>query len=317
MKQSRALVTGASGRIGTELLKILSSENFETYALSSRKNVNFPKNVKHINYDRNQQDFSHLPEVDVIFHLSAQTSAYTARENVSKDIQSNLLTTVKLLEKVSRFLNPPVMIHAGSITQYGVKEQECLSEKTNLNPETFYDVSKIATEFYLQQYLNEGIISNFISLRLPNVYGKSQQDSKTDRGFVDQTIHKAITGQAIKLYGDGRYLRDYLHVSDAAQAFIATFIWEKNLSANFYNIGTGIGTTILECVEIICEKSRMLTGKESQLMFEQFPENSYPIERRNSVSDSTEFRKGTGWIHKIALDIGIQREIEDAIKNLQ
>jgi nucleoside-diphosphate-sugar epimerase len=317
MKRTRVLVTGASGRIGTELLKILSADTFELHAVSSSNGVNFAKNVNHVYFDRNLQDFSRLPEVDVIFHLSAQTSAYTARKDVSKDIESNLLSTVRMLEKVSKFMKPPVLIHAGSITQYGVKEQLSLNEKAKVIPETFYDASKTATELYLKQYLNEGVISNFISLRLPNVYGSSREGAKSDRGFLDQTIQKAITGEVIKLYGDGKYVRDYLHVSDAAQAFLEAFIWEKNLSQNFYNIGTGIGTTILDCVKIICEKSKMLTGKESNLKFEEFPEHSYPIERRNSVSDSSEFRNKTSWRHKIALEIGIQCEIQEAIQNLQ
>jgi UDP-glucose 4-epimerase len=317
MKQSRVLVTGASGRIGTELLKILSAETFELHALSSSNGDNFAKSVNHIHFDRNLKDFSCLPEVDAIFHLSAQTSAYTARNNVAEDIESNLLSTVKMLEKVSKFSKPPVLIHAGSITQYGVKEQLILNEKTEVIPETFYDAGKSASELYLKQYLNEGIISNFISLRLPNVYGSSQDGANSDRGFLDQTIRKAISGQVIRLYGDGKYVRDYLHVSDAAHAFVEAFIWEKKLSENYYNIGTGIGTTILDCVKLICEKSKMLTGKVPELKFEEFPERSYPIERRNSVSDSTEFRSKTTWGHKIPLEIGIQREIQGALQNLQ
>jgi UDP-glucose 4-epimerase len=308
----KALVTGASGKIGIELVSKLVELGFSVVALSSRNSFEKMQKVSFISHDWSQKFEYRLPDVDVIFHLASQTSAYVARQNISKDIETNLLNTVSILEAASRFRKAPIFIFAGSMTQYGIQASNPINESVPLAPITFYDTAKISSEIYIQQFARENMISKGISLRLANIYGNSKVDSDADRGFLDKSITKAIHGEEITVYGDGNYIRDYLHVTDAAEAFIKTFFNSWQLSDNVYNIGTGIGTSIIESLEMIVWKAHQLSGRRSRIVHVDFPEGAYSIEQRNSISDSSRFRNATEWLPKVKLMNGIEKTLENA-----
>ena len=98
-------------------------------------------------------------------------------------------------------------------------EQEAINEECLINPQTFYDVGKLANEMYLEQYVREGRLKSCITLRLSNIYGAHQISTENERGFLDRCIWNAINGANLNMYGDGNYLRDYLHIEDAVEAF--------------------------------------------------------------------------------------------------
>lgn len=307
----KALVTGASGKIGMELVTKLVKSGFSVYALSSKNNFEKIQEVTVILHNWSQKFTGQLPDVDVIFHLASQTSAYKARQDISIDIETNLLSTVSILEAASRFKKAPMVISAGSMTEYGIQSSSLISEDVPLQPLTFYDTAKISSELYIQQFARENMISKGITLRLANIYGNSVLDKGADRGFLDKTIAKAIYGESINVYGGGNFLRDYLHVTDAAEAFLMTFLNSSKLPETAYNIGTGKGTSIIETLEIIVEKANQLTGLRSPIVHSDFPQDSYSIERRNSIADSSRFRNATTWAPKINLMEGIQKTLED------
>lgn len=307
----KALVTGASGKIGMELVSKLVKLGFSVYALSSKDSFEKTEEVTIIPHNWSQRFTGQLPDVDVIFHLACQTSAYKARENISNDIETNLLSTVSILEAASRIKKVPIIIFAGSMTEYGIPSSSHIDEDVPLEPLTFYDTAKISSEIYIQQFARENMISKGITLRLANIYGNSVLDKGADRGFLDKTITKAIHGETITVYGGGNFLRDYLHVTDAAEAFLMTFLNSSQLSDNVYNIGTGKGTSIIETLEMIVEKANQLTGLRSPIVHADFPQDSYIIERRNSIADSSRFRNATEWAPKVNLMDGIQKTLED------
>jgi len=306
----KALVTGASGKIGMELVTKLVKLGFSVYALSSKNSFKEIPEVTVIPHNWSQKFTGQLPDVDVIFHLASQTSAYKARQNISNDTETNLLNTVSILEAASRFEKAPMFIFAGSMTEYGMQSSSHIGEDVPLQPLTFYDTAKISSELYIQQFARENMISRGVTLRLANIYGNSVLDKGADRGFLDKTITKAIYGETITVYGGGNFIRDYLHVTDAADAFLMTFLNSSQLSDSVYNIGTGKGTSIIETLEMIVEKANQLTGLRSPIVHADFPQDSYSIERRNSIADSSRFRNTTKWAPKINLMEGIQKTLE-------
>ena len=307
----KALVTGASGKIGMELVTKLVKFGISVYALSSKNSFREKQEVIVIPHNWSQKFSGQLPDVDVIFHLASQTSAYKARQNISNDIETNLLSTVSILEAASCLKVAPMFISAGSMTEYGLQPSSHIDEDVPLQPLTFYDTAKISSELYIQQFARENMISKGITLRLANIYGNSVLDKGVDRGFLDKTITRAIYGETITVYGGGNFLRDYLHVTDAAEAFLMTFLNSSQLSDSVYNIGTGKGTSIIETLEMIVEKANQLTGLRSPIVHADFPQDSYSIERRNSIGDSSRFRNATKWVPKVDLMEGIQKTLED------
>ena len=311
----KALVTGASGKIGNNLVKKLVSEGIHVYALTSKDSFKKMPGVTSIVHSWEKPINFSLPEVDVIFHLASQTSAYVARQDVSEDIRANLSTTVSILEATSHLISPPIFIFAGSMSEYGMSEFSKIDETVKISPRTFYDTAKICSEFYIEQFAREGIISKGITLRLSNVYGGTYISPEVDRGFIDKSIRNTIIGEPLILYGDGIYIRDYIYISDIVEAFYNGYIKSEDLLNNVYNIGTGQGTSVYGCLELIASIAKNITGKDFYIVKKDFPEDAYDIEKRNSVVDSTAFSRSTGWQSKVSLENGLIKTMETAWVN--
>jgi len=311
-----ALVTGASGHIGIRLVEKLVAMDWQVFAVSRQNSFSGLKGVTHLPHSWElPMDFD-LPEVDVVYHLASQTSSYVARSNIVADVRSNLLGTVSLLDGIAHTNSRPVFIFTGSMTEYGMVEKDFIDESTPLNPQTFYDSAKIATQIYAEQFAREGWLSKSITLRLPNVYGNTSSKQNLDRGFLDRSIWRALSGEPLTYFGSGEYRRDFLHIEDVVEALVAAFTHSEGLSEAVFNIGTGIGTSIRDALILVANKTEDMTGKRVRIEQAVFPENLYQIEKRNSMVDANLFRTLTGWQPKIAFEDGISGSILKAWKAL-
>jgi len=313
---TKVLVTGASGQIGSRLARKLMNHGADVYALSTTNSFENEPRIKYIKKTRGESIVEELPEIDLVFHLASQTSAYIARASVSKDIQTNLLDSIHLIEKLSHQSTPPDLIYAGSMTAYGMGQQEAINEECLINPQTFYDVGKLANEMYLEQYVREGRLKSCITLRLSNIYGAQQISTRSERGFLDRCIWNAIEGRNLNVYGDGDYLRDYLHIEDAVEAFYSAGKIASKTGIEVFNIGTAKGTTLKSALQQIADGANILTGKESRLIEMEFPEAAYNIEKRHSIADPSSFMNQTGWVASIEFNEGLRRELVQAFSQL-
>ena len=113
------------------------------------------------------------------------------------------------------------------------------------------------------------------------------------------------------VYGDGKYARDYLHISDASDAFVYAFKESSKLHNNFYNIGTGVGTSIISCLELLIDEAKKITNSRSHIEYRDFPTSAYAVEKRNSVADSKSFTNATGWSPRLTLKNGLSKALEE------
>jgi UDP-glucose 4-epimerase len=306
-----ALITGASGHLGSLLVSELTKEGWSIFAVSRRDSFTHLSNVTHIPHEWSNSIAFEIPRVDTVFHLAAQTSAYKARENVAEDIHSNVVGTVNLLESIARSNVKPVFIFTGSMTEYGMTSTYPVDEKVPLSPQTFYDAAKITTEMYAEQFVREGWLSKSITLRLSNVYGSHSRAQGVDRGFLDRSILKALTGEPLFFFGSGEYVRDFLHVDDVISALISAALHVDDLDSSVFNIGTGFGTTIKSALALIAKEAENLTGSPVQVNQGVFPVDSYAIERRNSIANSQVFREATGWTPKVEFRTGVKEGLKE------
>lgn len=311
-----ALITGASGRLGSLLVSELSKKGWSVFAVSRRDSFSHLSNVTHIPHEWGKSIAFEIPRVDTVFHLAAQTSAYKAREDVVDDIHSNVVGTVHLLESIARSNIKPVFIFTGSMTEYGLTSTDPVDEKVPLSPQTFYDAAKITTEIYAEQFVREGWLSKSFTLRLSNVYGSHSREQGADRGFLDRSILKAITGEPLSFFGSGEYVRDFLHIDDVISALISAALYLDDFDSSVFNIGTGSGTTIKSALALIAKEAENLTGSPVQVNQGVFPVNSYAIERRNSIANSQVFREATGWMPKVEFRNGVREGLKGAWSEL-
>ena len=305
----KALVTGASGHLGSRLVRKLDQQGWSVFALSSQDSFTSLPRVKHIPHKWDESLSIDIPEVDVVFHLAAQTSAYGARNNVTADISSNLIATVELLEKIVQLQSNPFIIFTGSMTEYGMTSEHPIDERVPLNPQTFYECAKIATQIYAEQFVREGWLSKSITLRLPNVYGDISKEQRVDRGFLDRSMVKALAGETLTYFGSGDYVRDFLHIDDVISALITAANYARDLKLNAYNLGTGKGTTIKEALRIIATQAQELTGVPVSITHSEFPIDAYEIEKRNSIANAESFRVATGWKPTTYFEEGVRQTL--------
>lgn len=300
-----ALVTGASGKIGKNLIAHLLLQKWTVIAISSQPTKIKNENLTWIQISWEKLHEIVLPKIDVVYHLAGQNNAYIARNNVSEDIQSNLILTVNLLEALKKNSIKPLFITLGSATEYGSRNKDEITENSNAAPETFYEVAKISTRNYVEQYEREGIIRKSVSLRITNIYGMSKSIGDNDRGFIDDSIYRSIQSLDITCFGSGDFLRDYLHINDLVEALATTFLRESSLKSNVYNLSFGESHTVIQVLEKIQNLAKNRLNSTSKIINIDFPSNKYAIEKRNSKVNSKKFREESRWEPFLNIENGL------------
>ena len=156
--------------------------------------------------------------VDIVLHLVSTTLPKSSNDDPIYDVQSNVVATLQMLNAmVAHNVRKIVFISSGG-TVYGNPMYLPIDEKHPTDPLVSYGITKLAIEKYLQMYSHlYGIRA--ITLRVANPYGERQR-IETAQGAVGVFLHHALKGLPIEIWGDGSVTRDYIHVSDVAEAFV-------------------------------------------------------------------------------------------------
>jgi nucleoside-diphosphate-sugar epimerase len=306
----RILLTGSNGRLGRKVAQALSESGYPQIHLTSKEPENKWSGVEYIHADWQNLQIPSLIDVDVVIHLAHQTSAYQARKDVEADIRSNLISTVRIVESLSKSVNPIHFIYMGSLTQYGSMIPNPIRESDqNLNPETFYDCSKMAVELYLKQFQQEKVLDSLTFIRLGNLYGFTEDSKKLHRGFFDDAIFSAFEGSEVTCFGDGSFVRDFIHVDDLVTALFGFIEAPRGAVDGTFNLAGGTGYTLNEALELIGHSLISLGRDSIQVKNKDFPIDSYAIEKRSHIADISLVKKIIGWTPRISLAEGISRSI--------
>ncbi|MCM8764005.1 MAG: GDP-mannose 4,6-dehydratase, partial [Candidatus Omnitrophica bacterium] len=135
------------------------------------------------------------------------------------------------------------------------------------------------------------------------IYGQYQHGN-ADQGWVVHFLQKAMAGGEITIYGDGKQVRDILHVNDLINAYMRVLKNQKKCAGRVFNIGGGTKNSfsLLELIRYL-EK---LTGKEIKYKFESWR----PGDQKIFISNNNSLKKATGWKPKIGKEQGIRMVIE-------
>ncbi len=299
------LVTGGAGFIGSHLVRHLLAKGEQVTALDNLSTglaENLPPEAKLVEMDILDED---LPKVvaagafDAIVHLAAQTMVDTSIKNPLLDTRENLLGTVQVLE-AARAANVKRVIFASTAAVYGdVKEDDLpVREAQPTLPLSFYGLSKLSVEKYLEMYENlYGM--EYVVLRFANVYGERQGDG--GEGGVISIFAKAVAeGRDITIYGDGEQTRDFVYAGDIAEGIWAALRTEEVNAA--YNLSTQTETSLRELVSLLAEiRGREIVPK-------------YGAEREGDIYKSmlsnSRARRGLDWQPATTLAEGLRRTYE-------
>jgi CDP-paratose 2-epimerase len=252
---------------------------------------------------------------DRVFHFAAQVAVTSSLSDPVFDLQVNARGTLNVLEEARRLHDPPALLFASTGKVYGAlgdlrlregerryelcdeHAQPGVDERRPLDFHSPYGCSKGAADQYFTDYARTFGLRTVV-FRLGSVYGPRQFGSE-DQGWVSHFLMRALAGDAIVIYGDGKQVRDLLYVDDVVDAMLHAHAGIEQLSGKAFNIGGGSANTLslLELVALIGE----VTGRTPSVTFAAWR----PGDQRHYVTDGRTFASATGWAPRVDVRTGV------------
>ncbi len=254
------LVTGGAGFIGCHLTKKLLEEGnyiicVDDFTLGNEENIR--EFLTNENFQFIKEDITNIESVltlisnkniDVIYHLAANSDIQKGGKNPEVDFHHTLQTTYASLE-IARILNVKNFFFASTSAVYGDRNGELLKEDLgSLRPISYYGASKLASESLISAYtyMNE---MNTIVFRFPNVIGPNL----THGVIFDFTKKLQADPHKLQILGDGTQSKPYIYVEDLVEV-IQKMTQNIEKGMEVYNIGVEGTTSVTTIADIVCEE---------------------------------------------------------------
>ncbi len=241
------LILGGMGFIGSNLAIRLVNEGANVTIVDSMlpeyggnlSNIEPIKGNVKINYSDIRDTYSMdylVRDIDVIYSMAGQASHIESMTDPMTDLDINTRSQLSILESCRKH-NPEVKILYASTRQlYGKPQYLPVDEKHPVVPVDVNGINKLAAEEYYTLY-SKVYGMKCVSLRLTNTYGPRQHLHGEKQGFAGIFIRRAIDGEEIKVFGDGKQLRDFNYIDDVVDAFLLATDNDQ-VYGNVYNLGT-------------------------------------------------------------------------------
>ena len=235
-------------------------------------------------------------QYDAIVHLAGQTLVSYSLEDPAFDADSNILGIVRVLE-AARQSGVKRVVFSSTAAAYGdVPERDLpIKEAHRLAPMSFYGLSKVTAERYLELY-HECFGLDYVILRFANVYGERQGDGG-EGGVISIFARNVAEENEITIFGDGEQTRDFIYAGDIAEGVAAAL---TTTQANVvYNLSTQTQTSLRELVDVLSN----VAGR--RIIPKYGPERPGDI-YKSSLSNARA-RRGLGWKPAVSLEEGLRR----------
>ncbi|MGB9153381.1 MAG: SDR family NAD(P)-dependent oxidoreductase [Alphaproteobacteria bacterium] len=298
----RILVTGGAGFVGSHLVDRLVEQGYSVTVLDNfssglRENVN--RDALLIEGDvRDRALVSRLvDEADACFHLAAIASVQKCNESWVESHEVNQAAFVGLLESIAKREGGVIpVVYASSAAVYGDTHVFPVHENLPLRPISVYGADKAGCELHARAAGSKDGVPTF-GLRPFNIYGSRQQASSPYSGVITIFSDRLKRGEDLIIYGDGKQTRDFIHVGDIVNCFIAA-LDKASPTAPVCNAATGKEISILD----VARKLAFILGREARIVLA--PPRAGDIVR--SVADISHAQSILGCVACVDINEGLR-----------
>lgn len=299
----RAVVTGGAGFIGSHMVDLLVSKNFEVLVIDNLANGRL-ENIKHhkdkvtfVNADIGDYKIDLVPyfeNVDYVFHFAALADIVPSINEPMKYHKANVDGTINVLEASKKSNKLKKFVYAASSSCYGIPEVYPTPETSAIKPEYPYAHTKTIGEQYAMHW---GQVYNMpvISMRFFNVYGVRHRTSGTYGAVFGVFLAQLLNNKPLTIVGDGEQTRDFTYVTDVVEACFTAAISE--IKQEIFNVGSGNTYSVNYLVELLGGHKVYIPKR--------------PGEPDSTFADITKIKTMLDWSPRIRFEDGVKTMLEN------
>ena len=312
-KGKLALVTGAAGFIGSHMCDELLKRKWQVVGIDNFK-TGFKKNLpKHPNFRFYDMDVCEPYDLMVIFsenkfdlvlHIAGNASIVKASDGPNEDVATNLNGTI-MVSLLCKKYQVPRLLYASSMTAYGLNTTK--PEEGACYPISTYGITKFAAErFVINMQQDLECETKVTAFRMFNVYGPRQDLNNPYQGVAAIFMKKALNGEVITLFGDGKQTRDFVYISDVVRMWMMC-IDNKKSFGEVFNVGTGKDISMISLINTI---SKVMFGKSIVTWQHEQERIGDQKKSRANANKAARF----GWLPQVSLEQGLKKMYQWAKK---
>ncbi|MEX2153701.1 MAG: GDP-mannose 4,6-dehydratase [Gemmatimonadaceae bacterium] len=301
----RVLITGGAGFVGQWLSRALLERGWSVFAgtiegapqagvLSAQERAAICWTPLDVLSDASIRQAIDGSAPDRVVHLAGIAFAPEANASPVRTFEINALGAMRLLAALEPAGGAVRVLVVGSAEQYGAQEASAypIGEGATLRPLTPYSVAKAAQELIaLQAFRSTGI--HIVCTRSFNHSGVGHGDNYLLPTLVRRVTRLPKAGGTLRI-GNGKVIRDYLHVGDVVTAYI--LLLEQGIAGEVYNVCSGEGTTVRDLAERVLKRAGVSADISSDAVLLR------PVDVPILVGDNSKLRQATGWTPKRSID---------------
>lgn len=310
-KTYEILVTGATGFVGSNLVRRLMADGHDVHILTRKLSNNwrlidcFSDLHNHTVDLLNKEELKGLMnkiEPDVIFHFATSGIYGGVQRPDAEVIETNFLGTVNLINACNDE-DYKCFVNTGSSSEYGPKK-EPMKETDLCEPINLYGISKCAATLY-GQCIAKTNDKPIIGLRLFSPFGPFDDKSR----LMTYAITNALQNKPLIL-GNPNAVRDYIYIEDVLDVYLQSMEIACRLKGEVFNVGSGSQISVSYIVNKIIE----ITGSKSEIRWNSFSGRAYDTEKWGA--DIEKINRSFNWRPKYQIDDGIRQTISWFESNL-